>query len=210
MRTGTGAAAGRWGAAPALFGVGLLLASVAAGAGAAQPADPSSPTAQDLKAAIEEANHRVEQQRQAAGDAPATEAGTSAQELRAAIDEVRRRVEQQRQATPAGDPAEELRAARGRVEGLARAMLDLRTERDALRAQLSQTRDGLAEAQQRQAAGERDRQAAAARAADLEKELAAATDRAGEADGLRAHAGELTAALAAARAETEGLIPPSA
>jgi hypothetical protein len=194
MRTGT--AAKGWSPATALLGAGLFLASVTPGAVAA----PTAPTAQDLKAALDEANRRVAQQREATGTAPPTpppaEAGTSPQDLQAALDEVRRRVEEQRKAAPAGDPAVDLRAARERVEALARTTLDLRSERDGLRAQ-------LADAQRRQAAGEEDRRAAETRTAGLEKELAAAKARAGEADGLRAHAGELEAALAKARGDAE-------
>src|SRR3954470_12609751 len=90
----------------------------------------------------------------AARGAPAPpDAAASAQDLKAALDEVRRRLEEQRRAAgeaPAGDPAGELAATRDRIEGLARAMGRLRAERGDLRAQLLQTRDELAKAQQRQ------------------------------------------------------------
>ena len=186
MRTGSGSAAVRLCLAAALLG------AAAPGADAAQPAAPA-------------------------------EASGSAQDLKAALDEVRRRLEQQRQATgtaPAGDPAGEIRAARDRVEGLARTMLDLRTERDGLRAQLLQARDELAKAQQRQAAADNERQAAVA---DREAKLAASRQEAdglrqslaqGEeerralaarADELRAHGGELEAALAKAKTDAEAV-----
>src|SRR5918911_839516 len=108
--------------------------------------------------------------------------------------------------------ADDLNAARDRIENLAQTMLQLRTERDSLRAQLLQARDQLAKAQQRQAAGEKDQQAAVAaataKAAGLEKDLAATKGRADElakaqADQPRAHAGGRDAALAKAKAEAD-------
>src|SRR5918911_1231146 len=79
---------------------------------------------------------------------------------------------------------DDLNAARDRIESLAQTMLQLRAERDSLRAQLLQARDDLAKAQQRQAAAEKEQQAAAAagaaKAAGLEKDLAAGKGRADE------------------------------
>jgi outer membrane protein OmpA-like peptidoglycan-associated protein len=130
---------------------------------------------------------------QSGGTAPAA---SSAQDLKAAIEEIKRRVEQQRQAAgsaPAGPAADDLKAARDRVENLAQTMVQLRAERDNLRAQLLQTRDELGKAQQRQAATDKDQQAAAAaaaaKAAALEKDLAGAK---GHADDLAKTSADLT------------------
>src|SRR5689334_203102 len=114
MRTGSGAAAGRW--TVRLYLAAALLGAVVPRVGVAQPAAPA-------------------------------EAGSSAQDLRAALDEIKRRVEEQRRAAgtaPAGAAADDLDAARDRIESLARTMLQLRADRDDLRARLVQARDELA------------------------------------------------------------------
>src|SRR5690349_14302846 len=93
------------------------------------------------------------------GSAPPAPTAGSAQDLKAAIEEIKRRVEQQRQAAgtaPAGAAADDLNTARDRIESLAQTMLQLRAERDSLRAQLLQARDELTKAQQRQAAADKD------------------------------------------------------
>jgi chromosome segregation ATPase len=135
-----------------------------------------------------------------AQQAAAQPSGGSAQELKSAIEEIKRKLEQQRQgvgaagSAPAGTATEDLRTARGRVEGLAQALAELRAERDSLRGQLLGARDELGKAQQRVAALESERQSTAAnvnsRIATLTKDLAAANAR----------VGELTKAQAAAEA----------
>ena len=145
MRTGT--VAGCRGATALILGARLLLAAAAPDANA-EPAQ------------------------------PATEVGSSVRDLKAALDEIERRVEQQRQGAgtaPAGDPAGEFRADPDRTEGLARTMLQLRAERDGLRAQLLQARDELTRANAELA---RQREEARTAVAGREAEVAAARQEA--------------------------------
>src|SRR5688572_21495701 len=97
-----------------------------------------------------------------AQETPSPAPSRSAQELKAAIAEIKRRLEEQRQtagtpAPAAGEAAEDLRGARGRLEGLAQTMSGLRAERDALRGQLLQARDELARVQAQTAAADQER-----------------------------------------------------
>jgi outer membrane protein OmpA-like peptidoglycan-associated protein len=132
-----------------------------------------------------------------AQETPSPAPSRSAQELKAAIAEIKRRLEEQRQtagtpAPAAGEAAEDLRGARGRLEGLAQTMSGLRAERDALRGQLLQARDELARVQAQTAAADQERDkaltAAQTRIASLEKDLEAARSRADEAGKAQAEA----------------------
>jgi outer membrane protein OmpA-like peptidoglycan-associated protein len=143
-----------------------------------------------------------------AQETPSPAPSRSAQELKAAIAEIKRRLEEQRQtagtpAPAAGEAAEDLRGARGRLEGLAQTMSGLRAERDALRGQLLQARDELARVQAQAATADQERDkaltAAQTRIASLEKDLEAARSRADEAGKARAEA------VAAAQQGQEGI-----